>query len=164
MELDLGVAALTGLLAGIVMLATRVVLRAAGLPLRMDVLRMWSTMFRVHGGAARLFGMGMHLAVSAVVGLIYAVGLRYVFPADDALWLWGLLGGLIHYLVAGAFLAIAPAMNVEMPERIPAPGIFARRLGSFDVAAFLAGHLAYGVSFGILYALLHPAGGAGLAF
>ena len=164
MELDLGAAALAGLLAGVVMVATRLVIRASGVDLRMDVMRMWSTMFRVHGPAARWFGMGMHLLVSVVVGVLYAVGLRYLFNAADVFWLWGLVGGAIHYVIAGAFLAIAPEMNPEMPQRIPAPGVYATALGRADVVGFLAGHLAYGVSFAVLYALLHPAGGAAVAF
>ncbi|MFN2483527.1 MAG: hypothetical protein ABR509_01135 [Candidatus Limnocylindria bacterium] len=56
------------------------------------------------------------------------------------------------------------ALNPEMPQRIPASGIFASALGRADVAGFLVAHGAYGVSFGLLYALLHPAGGAGAAF
>ncbi|MDQ3879944.1 MAG: hypothetical protein M3295_02535 [Chloroflexota bacterium] len=164
MDFDPGAAALAGLLAGVVMIATRLVIRAAGVDLRMDVLRMWSTMFRIHGAPGRWFGMGMHLLVSVVVGVVYALGLRYLFNATDAYWLWGLLGAAIHYVIAGAFLTIAPEMNPEMPQRIPAPGPFATKLGGADVGGFLAGHLTYGVSFAILYALLHPAGGASVAF
>lgn len=164
MEIDIPAAAGAGLAAGAVMLATRLLLRAVGLPLRMDVTLMWTSMLRIHGASGRAAGLAMHLVVSVVVGLVYAAGLRLLLGADDALWLWGLLGGLIHYVIAGAFLVVAPEMNPEMPERVPAPGVFASRLGGADVGAFLAGHLAYGVTFGIAYALLHPAGGIGTAF
>lgn len=164
MEIDVGAAALAGLVGGGVMLSTRLLLRLAGAPLRMDVTLMWSSMLRMRGGSGRAVGVAMHLVVSAVVGLIYAAGVRLLFGADDALWLWGVLGGVIHYMIAGAFLAIAPEMNSEMPERIPAPGVFAAHLGGADVGAFLLAHLAYGVSFGIAYASLHPAGGIGTAF
>ncbi|MFN2483523.1 MAG: hypothetical protein ABR509_01110 [Candidatus Limnocylindria bacterium] len=121
-------------------------------------------MFGVHGAGERWFGMAMHLAVSVVIGLAYAFGFAFLFHAAEALWLWGLVGGLIHWAIAGLFLAIAPEMNPEMPQRIAAPGMFASALGRADVVGFLIGHVAYGVSFGILYALLHPAGGAGAAF
>ncbi|MFN2483522.1 MAG: hypothetical protein ABR509_01105 [Candidatus Limnocylindria bacterium] len=40
MTFELGPAALAGLLAGVVMIATRLVIRAAGVDLRMDVMRM----------------------------------------------------------------------------------------------------------------------------
>ena len=164
MEFDGGAAVLAGLFAGIAMLTTRLGVRAAGVGIRMDVVRMWSTMFGVHGVRGRYFGVGVHVLVSVVVGLVYAWGLRHLFGADDALWLWGLLGGAIHYAIAGVFLLVAPEVNPDMPDRIPAPGMFASRLGAADVVAFMAGHLAYGLTFGIVYALLHRSGGASVAF
>lgn len=164
MEIHLAAAAVAGLGAGVVMVAPRLLMRALGIQLRMDVVLMWTTMLRLEGGVGRAAGIGMHLAVSVIIGLLYAVGLRLIFGADDALWLWGLLGGLIHWVIAGAFLVVAPEMNPEMPSRVPAPGAYAYRLGAADVGGFLLGHLAYGLSFGILYALLHPAGGLAAAF
>jgi hypothetical protein len=161
--IDISTAALAGLLAGAVMVAVRLAIRAAGVKLRMDVMLMWSTLFHVHGGAERLVGLGMHLAVSAVVGLLYASGLA-LLGVGDGLLLWGVIGALIHYLIAGAFLVIAPDMNRDMPEVIPAPGIFAMKLGIPDAIGFLAGHLGYGVSFTVLYGLLHPAGGSAVVF
>ena len=164
MEIDLPAAAAAGLVAGAVMLAARLLLRLVGLRLQMDVTLMWSSMFGLHDASGRAVGLATHLVVSVAVGLIYAAGVRLLFGADDALWLWGLLGGVLHYVIAGAFLAVAPEMNPEMPESVPAPGMFAARLGGADVGAFLAAHLAYGLTFGIAYALLHPAGGIGAAF
>ncbi len=164
MEFDGGAAAVGGVIAGLAMLAPRLALRVAGARPRMDVAVMWSTMFRVQGTAGRLFGWGMHLLVSVVIGFVYAWGFRYLFGATDALWLWGLVGGAIHYVIAGVFLVIAPETNSQIPQRVPAPGAFAAKLGGVDVAAFLIGHLAYGVTFGIVYAVLHRAGGAGSAF
>jgi hypothetical protein len=157
-------AALAGLGAGAVMILARLALRAAGADLRMDVTQMWRAMLGVRGTRGFATGLGMHAVVSVLVGIAYAVGLRVLFGADDALWLWGLVGGLIHYAIAGLFLGIAPEVVHDVPERIPAPGPFATRLGRADVIGFLVGHLAFGVSFGILYALLHSAGGWNVAF
>lgn len=162
MEPDLAAAGLAGLIAGAAMLLVRVSLRAAGLDLRMDVVRMWATIFRLRGGSGWMVGLVMHLVVSVAVGLVYAFGLRYIFNASDGLAVWGVIGGVIHYVIAGVFLTIAPDLNPEMPQRVPAPGMFAGRLGGADVAGFLAGHLAYGLAFGIAYAVLHPAGGGAL--
>ena len=158
MTLDAGAAALAGLVAGVVMVVFRMGIRAAGVALRMDVIRMWVTMFRLRGTLGWVAGLAMHVLVSAGVGLFYAIGLQ-LLGAEDALWLWGLLGGSIHYAIAGLFLAVAPDLNPEMPDRIPAPGAFASRLGTADVAGFLVGHLAYGVAFALTYGLLHAAGG-----
>ena len=160
MNLDAGAAVLAGLVAGVVMLAVRMAMRTAGIHLRMDVVRMWATFFRLAGTTGFTVGLAMHLLVSAGVGLVYALGLHYVFAATDALWLWGVLGGVIHYVIAGGFLAVAPDLNPEMPERIPAPGPYATRLGPRDVLGFLVSHLSYGLTWGVAYGLLHPGGGA----
>lgn len=163
MELSLLPAVLAGTGAGLVLTAVHLGIRAAGADLRMDVTRMWSSMLGMTGGAGRAAGLGTHLVMSVAVGLLYALGFR-VFDADDALWLWGLLGGLLHYGIAGLVIGAVPAIDRRVTPRIPAPGIYATDLGLADVGGFLVGHLAYGAAFGILYAVLHPAGGMAVAF
>ncbi len=159
MPIQLGSAAAAGLVGGVLMLGLRSLLTALGVDLRMDLLLMWGTLFRVRGALRQVVGLAMHAAVSLVIGVIYAVGFQ-LFGARDGLLLWGLLGGTIHWLFAGLFLAIVPSMHPEVPEQHPAPGPFARNLGGGEVSAFLAGHLVYGLSFGVAYAILNPGGAA----
>lgn len=162
MEFDLFAAAVAGLLAGLVMLAARLTIRAVGVDLRMDVTRMWSAMFRAGDAIARPVGLAFHMVVSVLVGILYGFGVR-ALGAGDGLWLWGLAGGIVHYAIAGLFIAAAPQMTWGAREPVPSPGPFANRLGVADVIGFLVGHLVYGIAFGIAYAVLHRQGGWPLA-
>ncbi|MDQ3871095.1 MAG: hypothetical protein M3301_05710, partial [Chloroflexota bacterium] len=119
--------------------------------------------FGLRGAAGRVVGLAMHAVVSLGIGVIYAAGFQ-VLGLREPLFLWGLVGGAVHWLFAGLFLAVVPSMHPEIPDQLQVPGAFARNFGGADVAAFLAGHLLYGLSFGVVYALLHPAGRAAAAF
>jgi hypothetical protein len=156
-------ALLAGIIGGAVMAGMRMVAQVAGIDLKMDMPRTWGSMLRDHGGPGRLLGMAVHLIVSGAIALIYAWVFDWI-GADDDLWLWGLLGGTIHWVIAGFFVAMMPAMHPEIPERRPAPGAFVKNFGAPDVPAFLMGHLLYGVVVGILYAYFHSAGGTDIAF
>jgi hypothetical protein len=137
---------------------TRSAIRLTGAPLRMDVARMWATLVGVRGDAMPWVGILIHLLVSVLVGFVYAVGFQVV-AAVDYLALWGLVGAVIHYLVAGLVLAVIPPIHPDIPERSPAPGAFVRNLGMTDAAAFLAGHAVFGFVFGLAYGFVHPEGG-----
>jgi hypothetical protein len=137
---------------GAVMYGTRVVMKSAvGVDLKMDMARMWGTMVHVHGTTGRALGLLIHLVASGLIAVIYA-------------WGFDLLGGAVHWVIAGMFLTVVPAMHSEIPEERPTPGPFAKNFGIPDVPAFLMGHLLYGVVVGIVYAILHSAGGMGAAF
>ncbi len=117
-----------------------------------------------HGGLGLQLskkGFLFHLIVSGAIALIYAWAFNLLGLRDN-LWLWGLLGGAIHYVLAGMFLVMVPAMHPEIPEQRPVPGAFARNFGVPDVPAFLMGHLIYGLVVGIAYAYLHGNAGAAL--
>lgn len=157
-------ALIAGLIAGVVMELPAMSMKMMRVDMQMDINRTWGSMFGVHGGAGRGLGFLVHLALSALVGLIYAWGFPAMFNASDNLWLWGLLGGLIHWFIAGLFMGMLPAMHPEIPERQPAPGLFVKNFGMPDMPGFLMGHLLYGLTFGIAYAYLHSQGGGHIAF
>ena len=154
MQLDAPTAALAGLVGGLVMLAPHVSPTA----LRMNVIVMWGTLFRLRGDQARAIGLAIHFALSALVGIIYALGFQ-LLGVRDGLLLWGVIGGLVHWLMGGLFLALVPPLHPEIPERQPAPGVFAARFGLSDAAAFLAAHLAYALAFTFVYTLAQRGGG-----
>lgn len=153
MTFDLWSAVVAGILAGVVMMLARLLLRGGGLPLRMDVTRIWGTMFGTHGTAGRVVGLVVHLMVSGGVGILYAFGIELA-GATEYLWAWGLLGGLMHWLVAGTMMTILPVAHPEIPEEREAPGPFVKNFGSQDVIGFLIGHLAYGLTVAVTYASL----------
>jgi membrane-bound metal-dependent hydrolase YbcI (DUF457 family) len=105
----------------------------------------------------------IHLIASGLIALIYAL-IFDLLGIGDNLWFWGLVGGAVHWIIGGMFLAMVPAMHPEIPEERPAPGPFAKNFGVPDVPAFLMGHLLYGLVVGILYAIFHSGSGTGVAF
>ena len=145
------------------MVLMSLMVKATGAPLEMSIIRMWGTMFKLHGTAMHLVGWIIHLVASAAIALLYAWGFD-LLGVDDNLWLWGLIGGVIHWIVGGLFLAMVPPLHPELPERRPAPGAFASNYGALDMAGFLMTHLVYGLIVGILYAYWHSAGGSSVAF
>jgi hypothetical protein len=139
------------------MLAARALVGAVGPGLRMDVIAMWGTLFRARGTTARGIGIVFHFVASASIGVAYAVAFQ-VLGVRSSLWLWGLLGALVHWLIGGLFLAVVPPIHPEITEREPAPGAFARYFGGGDIVAFLVQHLAYGVVTATTYGLLEGGG------
>jgi len=148
MNVELVPALASGLLGGVVMAVLQLLLaptRWAGF----DLLNMWARFVGFDG--QRAVGVVVHLAVSAAVAVVYGIGFS-VAAASDAGWAWGLTGSIIHCIVGGLFLAAVPA---DETRNVPAPGPFGIRLGSSVPIAFLAGHLAFGVTVGLAYFALH---------
>ncbi len=156
-------ALVAGMLGGALMTVMRMLLRMTAVPLRLNVPRLWSTMVRVHGTAGRAVGLAIHIAGSGLLALFFA-GAFALADVSNQLWLWGLLGGSILWVIAGLFMGIIPMMHPEIPARQPAPGFFVMNCGVPDVVTFFVGHLIYGVVVGIVYALFHSSGGLHAAF
>lgn len=149
MDVDVGAAAVAGLVGAVTMAVPVVVARAAGADLRLDMPAVWSAAARVPAGAAVAVGLLLHLVASLLVGLAYAV-VADVAGIDDHLLAWGLAGGVLHWVVAGvAIVGVARAGGAGVD-----PGPYCARFGGVDVAVFLVAHLAYGAAFGVAYALL----------
>ncbi len=94
--------------------------------------------------------------------ILYALFFDLV-GADDNLWLWGLAGGLIHYMVAGPVVAMIPSLDPDTGA-VGAQGFAYKNYGGLDVMTSFMGHMIFGLSTGILYGLLHSLGGSSLAF
>lgn len=158
MEIAFWPATIAGFIGGAMMVVMRSIMRKAGLELPMDISRIWGSMFMLHGAAGWLVGLVIHLLGSAGIALIYAWAFN-VLGMSDNLWLWGLLDGLIHWMIAGVFFAVLPALHPEIPEHQPAPGAFLRHFGAPSVPVFFVGHVMYGIVAAVLYGTLHPDAG-----
>ena len=148
MEFEFGAAVPAGIVAGVVMMAVGLMMKPMGI--KMDPQRMWGAMMRLYGGSGWAAGFVVHLVVSVLVALVYALGFELV-GAHSYLWLWGFLGGAIHWTIAGVVMAMMPAIRPEVGEGLPAPGMFVKNYGMPDIPGFLMSHLAYGVAVGIAY-------------
>ncbi len=147
-----------GTIGGALMTLMRVLMRRVGIDLRLDIPHLWGTMLKAHGQPGQVIGLLIHLIGSGAIGLIYAWAFD-LLGSTSHLWLWGLLGGFVHWFIAGLFMGMLPLMHVEIPSRVPPPGIFVRNFGAPDVPVFVIGHIMYGVVVSVLYAFFHSGGG-----
>lgn len=136
-----------GLGAGLAMSAARKALLPTGLRPVLVMTDIWRGVFRLPGTAP---AFAVHLVVSGMVGVVYALGFRTLAARPSLRW--GLIGGVLHWLAAGLFMAVVPALDPEIPGRQPRPGPFVLRLGLLDAAAFLVSHLVFGLAMAALYA------------
>ncbi len=162
MQFELAPAIVAGLLAGLVMEGPVYMQKGLGLPVKQNIFRTWGRMMKLTGGPGYAAGFLFHEALAAAIALIYALGFQ-ILGADDRLWLWGVLGALIHYALAGPVVAMLPSLDPET-EVVGAQGFAYRHYGALDVATSFVGHMAFGVLTAIFYALLHSMGGPGAAF
>lgn len=164
MDFELGPALLAGLIAGVIMEGPVYMQKALGLPVKQNIFRTWGQqLLRVKGGAGYVAGFLFHQGVALFAAVLYALFFDLI-GAEHHLWLWGLIGGLIHYLIAGPVVAMIPSVDPETGD-VGKQGFAYKNYGPLDVVTSAVGHLiGFGLSFGILYGLLHSMGGSNVAF
>lgn len=163
MEFELVPAILAGLIAGTIMEGPVYMQKAVGLPLKQNIFRTWGqNLLGIPGDGGYVAGFLFHQGIAVVAAVLYALFFQAI-GADGGLWLWGLVGGLVHYLIAGPVVAKIPSLDPATGV-VGAQGFAYRNYGALDVATSLMGHLIFGASTGIFYGLLHSAGGFGAAF
>jgi hypothetical protein len=156
MNVELFPAVVAGLAGGVVMVLMQAAATAAARR-QFDLLGMWATVLAIE--SMPVVGLAVHLAVSAAVAVLYAIGFRIAGAADYG-WAWGLTGAVIHWVIAGSFLNVVP----DRGQRLASPGSFAARLGAPAAVGFFLVHLAFGFVVGVVYFALHPDGGLASAF
>jgi hypothetical protein len=159
---EVGAAVLAGLIAGAIMEGPVYLQKALGLPVKQNIFRTWGILFGQRGAAGYGIGLLFHEVVAVVAAILYAVFFRLIGVEGD-LWLYGLLGGLIHYALAGPIVAIIPSLNPDTGN-LREQGFAYKNYGALDVVTSLVGHLSFGTLTGILYGYFHSGGGSGLAF
>jgi hypothetical protein len=161
-DIEVGPAILAGLIAGAIMEGPVYLQKALGLPVKQNIFRTWGNMFGQRGTAGYVIGILFHELLAAVIAIGYAVFFRLIGVEGD-LWLWGLVGALIHYTLAGPVVKLIPSIDPDTGE-VGKQGFAYKNYGGLDVATSLVGHLAFGAVTGILYGYFHSGGGSGLAF
>ena len=98
-------------------------------------------------------GMVMHGVMSISFALAH-VGVYQALDLDSNLVAWGLLFGLVHYLVVGMALGMMPMMHPGIQAgRRRAPGVYALSYPMATAVGFLMLHLLFGVLVGGFYDL-----------
>jgi hypothetical protein len=160
LDVEIWPAVLAGVIAGAVMEGPVYLQKALGLPVKQNIFRTWGNLFGLRGTAGYVVGVLFHEVLAAVIAIGYAVFFR-VIGVDGSLWLWGLVGALVHYTLAGPVVKVLPSLDPETGE-VGKQGLAYRNYGALDVATSFAGHLSFGVLTGALYGLFHSGGGSGL--
>jgi hypothetical protein len=161
-DIEIWPAVLAGLIAGAVMEGPVYLQKALKLPVKQNIFRTWGNMFGRRGASGYVIGILFHEVLAAVIAIGYAVFFSLI-GVEGSLWLWGAVGALIHYTLAGPIVKIIPSIDPETGE-VGKQGFAYRNYGLLDVVTSFIGHLAFGVLTGILYGYFHSNGGAGLAF
>jgi hypothetical protein len=164
MDFELVPAIIAGLIAGIFMETPLFLVKAIGVPVKQNIFRTWGKMLGFGEGAGRyVAGFAFHEALSAAIALGYALAFD-MLGIDGSLWLWGLIGGLVHWTLAGPVVKVIPSVDPDTGE-VGRQGFAYRHYGALDVVMSLGGHLTFGLSFAILYGLLRSnGGGSGVIF
>ncbi len=160
--IELGPAILAGLIAGAVMEGPVYLQKALGLPVKQNIFRTWGQLVGQRGTTGYVVGIVIHQLVAVVAAVLYAVFFRLIGVEGD-LWLWGLIGGLVHWTIAGPVVKLLPSLDPETGE-IGKQGLAYKNYGALDVVTSLVGHLAFGTLTGILYGYFHSRGDSDLAF
>ncbi len=154
MNVEILPAVAAGLIAGTIMEGPVYLQKAAGLPVKQNIFRTWGqNLLKVPGGAGYVAGFLFHSLIAVIAGVLYAAFFNLV-GVQDNFWFWGLVGGLIHYMVAGPVVAKIPSLDPETGA-VGAQGFAYRNYGKLDVVTSLLGHLIFGLTTGILYGLFH---------
>lgn len=148
MKIKIGKALLAGLIGGVATTLVGLIARRFGLPVNLEE-SLGSMFTREFGQNAYLIGLGMHLAISALIGLLYAIGFKTLTRRANALIGAGF--SLIHTILAGLFLLVLPRIHPLIPEQVASPGAFLVNLGTWAVLFFVVIHVVYGATVGAIY-------------
>ena len=124
-----------------------------GMP-KMDIMRMLGSMFTSARGVATgqgtvsgsdqalTLGLGsmIHLMMGAVFGLIYA--LLWSLGIGSATWIWGLIFGALHGVMAIGMMPLMMRMHPNPPQMAGGPLVMAGQL---------MGHMVYGLVVALVY-------------
>jgi hypothetical protein len=153
--MKLRAAFLSGTLGGVAMTTVMAIARTMGMRFHFEM--MLGTLLGGPPDAARWStGLVMHLILSGLIALIYALGFEHV--THRAGWLIGIAFSIVHIAIAGILLGWVGALNPVVPEIMPAPGPFMANFGFIYIVSFMVLHFMYGAIVGLLYgAVARPA-------
>ncbi len=152
MDWNAGAAVGAGLVATAVM--TAIMYMGLGLMPRqmsMNILHMMGTMMSRSTMPIYVIGAMMHFGLGILFALAHT-GLYTAFNLETALVGWGLLFGLVHWLIVGMGFGMIGSMHPRMRSgEMSAPGPFLRNFPTMTIMGFLMVHLVYGLVVGALY-------------
>src|SRR5918994_6308722 len=151
--MNFGRAFLAGIVGGLVMTIIMVFVRATMMP-EANPEMLWGTMTGSEPSTTTwIIGLIIHLVVSGVIALIYALGFEFVTHRAGVLI--GLGFAIIHMIIGGIVMGLMPMMHPMIPEQMPAPGAFMSGMGAMGAGLFVLEHFIYGAIVGVMYVPVH---------
>ncbi len=141
-----------GLLGGTVM-AALLYMGLAMMPsqMKMNLFYLLGSMMLREKVMIYMAGIMAHAVMSIAFALIHT-GVFEATGLDSNLAAWGLLFGLVHYLMTGMALGMLPMVHPRIRDgELQAPGAFALSYPKGTAMGFLMLHLVYGVLVGVFY-------------
>ena len=118
---------------------------------RMNLFLMLGTMMFRDRTMAILAGAMMHGVMSIVFGLIH-VAFFVAFDLETGLVAWGILFGLVHWMISGMGLGMMPMMHPLIKSgQMDSPGAFALNYPSMTAMGFFMLHIVFGILVAALY-------------
>lgn len=135
-------AVVAGLAGTVVMTALMYVAPMMGMP-EMDIIGMLGSMFTSNKGTATWLGVVIHFMMGIIFAIIYT--LVWNLGVGSVTWLWGLIFGAVHGVVAIVMMPAMMRMHPRPPEM---------ESGSTTMIGQLMGHLVYGLVVALIYAAI----------
>lgn len=127
--------------------------RRFGLPVHQDIFAESGAILRAPRWCRRAVGWVGHATLAVAIVALYSTFFAAV-GNDHLLW-WGVFAGAVHGGLGGVVVGAWSDLHPDIPDRLPAPGVFYRHYGRWDVMTFCGGHLVFGAVAGTVYALAH---------
>ena len=156
MEFNAGAAIIAGLIGGSVM-AMLLYMGIAMMPnqMRMNLFLMLGTMMIFRGGPmAYVAGAMVHAVMSIVFALIHVV-VYTAFGLETALVAWGVLFGIVHWIIVGMGLGMMRFMHPLIRNgQMDNPGAFALKFPVMTAIGYFVLHIIFGVLVAVSYEVL----------
>ena len=152
MDFDTGAAIGAGLIAGAVM-SILLYMGIGMMPrqMRMNLFLMLGTMMFRERSMAIVAGGMMHAVMSIAFGLMH-VAFFVAFGLESSLVAWGILFGVVHWMISGMGLGMLPMMHpLIRTGEMDAPGAFALSYPSMTAMGFFMLHIVFGILVGAFY-------------
>jgi len=119
------------------------------------------SMFKTDEAGAKRLGWVLHGMIGLVFGLVYGVVWWALDPSLDSAWWIGLLLGLLHGGIAAAAMPMMSGMHPRVRPGaaagdvvLPRFGFGGSGFGSMTPLGILAGHLVFGLVWGVVFQAL----------
>ena len=119
--------------------------------MKMNLFLMLGTMMFRDRTMAIVAGGMMHAVMSIVFGLIH-VAFFGAFDLETELVAWGILFGVVHWMISGMGLGMMPMIHPLIRRgEMDSPGAFALSYPPMTAMGFFMLHIVFGIVVGALY-------------